>query len=69
MISMTETKLIPRQSPHTPPMLEMKSNQVILADRSNSKQHKEIFSETLEGAVHNTMQLDSMPAISPKLLN
>ena len=40
MISITETKLIPRQSPHTPPMLEMKSNQVILADRSNSKQQK-----------------------------
>ena len=37
---MTETKLIPRQRPQNPPKLEMKSNQVILGERSNSaKQH------------------------------
>ena len=36
MISATETKLIPRQSPQRPPKPEMKSNQVIFGDLSNS---------------------------------
>ena len=34
--SVTEIKLIPRQSPQSPPRFEMKSSQVILWDRSNS---------------------------------
>ena len=36
-ISATETKLIPRQSPQNPPKPEMKSNQVIFGDLSNSE--------------------------------
>ena len=36
MISARETKLIPRQSPQRPPKPEMKSNQVIFGDLSNS---------------------------------
>ena len=36
MISATETKLIPRQSPQRPPKPDMKSNQVIFGDLSNS---------------------------------
>ena len=35
-ISVTETKLTPRQRPQMPPKLEMKSSQVILGDLSNS---------------------------------
>ena len=34
---MKETKLNPRQSPQKPPKPEMKSNQVIFGDRSNSE--------------------------------
>ena len=36
VISTRDTKLIPRQSPHIPPRPEMKSNQVIFGDLSNS---------------------------------
>ena len=36
-ISVTETKLIPRQSPQIPPKLETKLNQLILGDLSNSE--------------------------------
>ena len=39
MISATETKLIPRQSPQRPPKPEMKSNQVIFGNLSNSGKH------------------------------
>ena len=37
MISATETKLIPRQSPQRPPKPEMKSNQVIFGNLSYSE--------------------------------
>ena len=42
-ISMTDTKLIPRQSPQKPPTLEIKSNQVIFLDLSNSEVHHVIY--------------------------
>ena len=38
--SIIDTKLIPRQSPQSPPRFEMKSSQVILRDLSNSEEWK-----------------------------
>ena len=40
--SVTEMKLIPRQSPQSPPWFEMKSSQVILWDRSNSEEEQSV---------------------------
>ena len=40
MISAIETKLIPRQSPQSPPKPEMKSNHVIFGILSNSEMVK-----------------------------
>ena len=53
---MTETKLIPRQRPQIPPKLEMKSNQVIFGDLSNSdgkmvkRTKKQIFGPMYENS-------------------